>query len=38
MWARVDGAVSGVVDQITFAELRDRWRERQAAWSPNWEI
>src|SRR5512140_114370 len=38
MWTRVDGAVSGVVDQITFAELRDRWRERQAAWSPNWEI
>jgi Rrf2 family protein len=38
MWARVDEAVSAVIDRTTFAELRDRWRERQDSWSPNWEI
>jgi Rrf2 family cysteine metabolism transcriptional repressor len=38
IWARVDEAVSGVVDRTTIAELRDRWRERQAAAAPTWEI
>jgi Rrf2 family protein len=38
LWARVDEAVSGVVDRTTIAELRDRWLERQAAVAPTWEI
>ena len=38
LWARLDEAVSGVVDHTTFGELRDRWRERQAAIAPSWDI
>ncbi len=38
LWARVEEAVSGVVDRTTFADLRDRWRERQAAIAPSWDI
>jgi Rrf2 family protein len=37
-WKRVDGAVSDVVDQTTFAELIRNWRDRQAHYVPNWEI
>lgn len=38
MWGCVDEAVSTVVDSTTFAQLRDRWRERQAAAVPTWDI
>jgi Rrf2 family transcriptional regulator, cysteine metabolism repressor len=38
MWQKVDGAVSAVVDRITFAELGRAWRERQSKYVPNWEI
>lgn len=37
-WARVDGAVGGVIDHTTFADLAREWRERQAQSAPNWEI
>jgi Rrf2 family protein len=38
MWQKVDGAVSAVVDRISFAELGRAWRERQSKYVPNWEI
>jgi Rrf2 family transcriptional regulator, cysteine metabolism repressor len=37
-WRRVDQAISGVIDQTTFAELVRNWRERQTKYVPNWEI
>ena len=37
-WASVDQAVSDVIDQTTFAELVEKWRDRQAHYVPNWEI
>jgi Rrf2 family protein len=38
MWSRVDDAISGVVDQTTFAELARTWMDRQSRYVPNWEI
>lgn len=38
LWNRVDEAVAGVVDRTTVAELVNRWRERQAALAPTWDI
>jgi len=38
MWQRVDEAVSGILDQTTFAELRRKWAERNVRFVPNWEI
>ena len=38
MWERVEGAVSAVVDQTTFAQLTDEWRAAQSQYVPNWEI
>jgi len=38
MWERVDKAVAGVVDQITFADLLREWNEKQNKFVLNWEI
>jgi len=38
MWNDVDGAVSGIIDQTTFADLLHRWAERQNRFVLNWEI
>ena len=38
MWERVDQAVSGVVDQTTFADLLRDWQEKQNRHVLNWEI
>jgi len=38
MWRQVDDAVSGIIDHTTFAELARNWRDRQAAYVPNWDI
>lgn len=38
IWRRVDRAVSGVLDQTTFAELARAWQEKHAQYVPNWEI
>ncbi len=38
MWKSVDGAVSGILDRTTFAELARRWQEKQSRYVPNWEI
>ncbi|MGH9647355.1 MAG: RrF2 family transcriptional regulator [Bryobacteraceae bacterium] len=38
LWARVDSAISNVVDRTTFADLARAWKERQAQYVPNWEI
>ncbi|MBL8222114.1 MAG: Rrf2 family transcriptional regulator [Bryobacterales bacterium] len=38
MWAQVDEAVSAVVDQTSFGDLRRNWQERQAKYIPNWDI
>lgn len=38
MWAKVDDAVSGIVDRTTFADLEHAWMERHSRFVPNWEI
>jgi Rrf2 family protein len=38
MWRQVETAVSSIVDQTTFADLRGRWLEKQNKFVPNWEI
>ena len=38
VWRRVDDAVSGVVDQMSFADVVRMWNERQARYVPNWDI
>jgi Rrf2 family transcriptional regulator, cysteine metabolism repressor len=38
IWHRVDSAVSGILDQTTFAELARAWQEKHAQYVPNWEI
>lgn len=38
MWRRVERCIAEVLDQTSFADLATRWRERQSAWVPNWEI
>lgn len=38
LWRRVDGAISGVMDHTTFADLVRAWDERQALYVPNWQI
>ncbi|MBI3211059.1 MAG: Rrf2 family transcriptional regulator [Candidatus Solibacter usitatus] len=38
MWRRVDDAVSSVMDQTTFAELGQRWKEKSGTYIPNWDI
>jgi Rrf2 family cysteine metabolism transcriptional repressor len=38
MWNHVDTAVSEVLDNTTFAELRRTWQERSSKFVPNWEI
>jgi Rrf2 family cysteine metabolism transcriptional repressor len=38
MWEKVDQAVSGVVDQTTFADLLRDWKEKQNRYVLNWEI
>ena len=37
IWSRVDGAVSGVLDQTTFATLVRSWQEKHSQYIPNWE-
>jgi Rrf2 family transcriptional regulator, cysteine metabolism repressor len=38
LWNSVDAAVSGVVDQTSFADLARTWRDRQGTYVPNWDI
>jgi len=38
MWRRVDDAVSGVVDNATFATILREWSEKQNRFIPNWDI
>lgn len=38
MWVRVDGAVSGILDKTTFADLMREWSDRQNKFVHNWEI
>jgi Rrf2 family protein len=38
LWSKVDGAVSGVVDHTSFADVVRGWSERQGKYVPNWEI
>jgi len=38
MWKDVDAAVSRILDNTTFGQLAREWREKQAAYIPNWEI
>ena len=38
MWQRVDSAISGIVDQTTYAELLRSWNEKQNRYVMNWEI
>jgi Rrf2 family protein len=38
LWQEVDSAVSAVVDHTTFADLLERWADRQNRFVHNWEI
>ena len=38
MWKRVDQAVSEVIDRTSFAELIERWTQKQSHFVANWEI
>jgi Rrf2 family protein len=38
LWAEVDAAISGVIDQTTIEDLARNWQERQRRYVPNWEI
>jgi Rrf2 family protein len=38
IWARVDAAVSDVLDQTSFGELARTWQEHNAQYVPNWDI
>lgn len=38
MWQQVDRAISGVIDQTTFASLAREWNERQQRHVHMWEI
>lgn len=38
LWARVDGAISAVVDRTTFAELAREWKQSQTRYVANWDI
>ena len=38
IWQQVDRAVSGVLDQTTFADLQRRWEDKQHRYVLNWEI
>lgn len=38
LWQQVEQALSSVVDQTTFADLVERWREKSSRRAANWEI
>ncbi len=38
MWARVERALSSVIDRTTFADLVERWRHKRAQSIRNWQI
>lgn len=38
LWRKVDEAVSGVLDETTFADLAKSWAARQSIYIPDWEI
>jgi len=38
IWSRVDGAISAVLDETTFAELARTWKDKNSQYVPNWDI
>ena len=38
MWQRVNRAVSDVLDQTSFTDLRGPWTDKHSKFVPNWEI
>jgi Rrf2 family protein len=38
MWHRVNQAVSEILDETSFADLRRAWKDKRAKFVPNWEI
>jgi len=38
MWQQVDGAVSGILDKTSFADVLRAWTEKQSKYVLNWEI
>ena len=38
LWKSVDSAVSGILDQTSFADLVRRWKESQTRYVPTWDI
>jgi Rrf2 family cysteine metabolism transcriptional repressor len=38
MWQRVNQAVSEILDETSFADLRRAWKDKRAKFVPNWEI
>jgi Rrf2 family cysteine metabolism transcriptional repressor len=38
MWQKVNQAVSEILDETSFADLRRAWKDKRAKFVPNWEI
>jgi Rrf2 family cysteine metabolism transcriptional repressor len=38
MWQMVNQAVSEILDETSFADLRRAWKDKRAKFVPNWEI
>jgi Rrf2 family protein len=38
LWLEVEGAVSGILDRRTLADVARTWADKQAHYVPNWEI
>ncbi len=38
VWGQVEGAISQILDQTSFAALVKRWQERRGRYVPNWQI
>jgi Rrf2 family protein len=38
LWREVESAVSGILDNRTFADVARMWSEKQLKYVPNWEI
>lgn len=38
MWQQVDSTVSDIIDRTSFAELAERWNEKQHRFIANWQI
>ena len=38
LWGKVNGAIDGILDTTSFAEIARRWKDAQKRYVANWEI